>query len=541
MGKSCAMPARNVLFITLDQWRGDCLSALGHPLVQTPTLDALASRGVLFANHWANAAPCGPSRACLYTGTYQHRNRSLLNGTPLDARFTNVALIARAMGYDPVLFGYTDTSVDPRTVPPGDPRLFSYEGVLPGFRALIEDPWEQGSPAWGRWLAERGFDVPLNPHDLYESIEGFPGADRHGSTWAPARFPVELSQTSFVRSAVVDYLEKKGDDPFFVHASFIRPHPPRRNPLGYHDLYAADDVGPFTGGATPEEEAAIHPFAAMVTAGVPVISAPRDEGERRQIRATYYGAQREVDDGLAPLFSYLESSGLADSTLVVMTSDHGEMGGDHWLLEKLGYWDESYHVPLIVVDPRRSADRTRGQVVDAVTESVDVLPTICGYLGAEVPLQADGWSLAPFLETGAPPEYWRDTAHFEWAFSDPVNRFAERAFGLPMSHCSLAVSRGPRYKYVQFGAASDLLPPLLFDLDEDPGQTHNLLDALVGDAGSGKGTGNGKVPAGSEVLEAAWSASQELLHWHMRTAERTLSGSFLHPTKGLVEARDTWR
>jgi len=149
------MPVRNVLFITLDQWRGDCLSALGHPVVETPTLDALARRGVLFANHWANAAPCGPSRACLYTGTYQHRNRSLLNGTPLDARFTNVALLAREAGYDPVLFGYTDSSVDPRTVPAGDPRLFSYEGVLPGFRAVIEDPWEKGSPAWGRWLAAR--------------------------------------------------------------------------------------------------------------------------------------------------------------------------------------------------------------------------------------------------------------------------------------------------------------------------------------------------------------------------------------------------
>ena len=367
-----------------------------------PTLDALAARGVLFANHWANAAPCGPSRACLYTGTYQHRNRSLLNGTPLDTRFTNVALIAREMGYDPVLFGYTDTSIDPRTVAPDDPRLFSYEGVLPGFRALVEDPWEQNSPAWGRWLAARGFDVPANPHDLYEPMEGFPGADDHGSTWAPARFPVELSQTSFVRSAVVDYLEQHGDEPFFVHASFIRPHPPRRNPVGYHDLYAAEDVGPFTG-ATPEEEAAIHPFAAMVTARIPVISAPHDEGERRQVRATYYGAQREVDDGLAPLFAYLESSGLAESTLVVLTSDHGEMGGDHWLLEKLGYWDESYHVPLIVVDPRRSADRTRDRVIEAVTESVDVLPTICDFMGAEVPLQADGWSLAPFVETGTHP------------------------------------------------------------------------------------------------------------------------------------------
>ena len=108
---------RNVLFITVDQWRGDCLSSLGHPVVTTPALDRLAAQGTLFANHWANAAPCGPSRACLYTGTYLHHNRSLLNGTPLDARFTNVALLARQAGYDPVLFGYTDTSLDPRTLP----------------------------------------------------------------------------------------------------------------------------------------------------------------------------------------------------------------------------------------------------------------------------------------------------------------------------------------------------------------------------------------------------------------------------------------
>ena len=88
------------------------------------------------------------------------------------------------------------------------------------------------------------------------------------------------------------------------------------------------------------------------------MGAPRDERERRQVRATYYGAQSEVDDGLAPLFEYLVHSGLAESTLVVLTSDHGEMGGDHWLLEKLGFWDESYHVPLIVVDPRRGGRGT---------------------------------------------------------------------------------------------------------------------------------------------------------------------------------------
>ena len=156
-------PPRNVLFITLDQWRGDCLSALGHPVVETPTLDALAARGVLFANHWANAAPCGPSRACLYTGTYQHRNRSILNGTPLDARFTNVALLARESGYDPVLFGYTDTSVDPRTVPPGDPRLSSYEGILPGFRVARRGSLGAGEPGLGSLARRPGRRRPGQP------------------------------------------------------------------------------------------------------------------------------------------------------------------------------------------------------------------------------------------------------------------------------------------------------------------------------------------------------------------------------------------
>jgi arylsulfatase A-like enzyme len=516
-------PHRNVLFITVDQWRGDCLSALGHPVVETPTLDALAGRGVLFANHWANAAPCGPSRACLYTGTYQHRNRSVLNGTPLDARFTNVALLARELGYDPVLFGYTDTSVDPRTVAPDDPRLFTYEGVLPGLRTVVTDPWEQGSPAWGAWLAAQGFDVPNDPHELYQPISDFPGSEDHGPTWAPARFPAELSQTRFIAGAVTDWLEANGAEPFFIHASFIRPHPPRRNPIGYHDLYDAEQIGTFTGGATPEDESAIHPLAAF-TQAVPEVRAPRGERDRRQVRATYYGAQKEVDDGLAAVFDYLGRSGLAASTMVVVTSDHGEMGGDHWLLEKLGYWDESYHVPLIVVDPRAEADGGRGSIVRAVTESVDILPTICEFIGADVPLQADGWSLAPFTNGEGIPEHWRDTAHFEWDFSDPSGQMIEGFLNIPMSHCSLAVSRGPTHKYVQFATGADVFPPLLFDLRDDPQQVHNLCN-----------------DAGDAWASAAWEGAQELLRWRMRTSERTLSGHFLSPTKGLVSSRDTWR
>ena len=518
---------RNVLLITVDQWRGDCLSALGHPLLTTPALDGLAAQGTLFANHWASAAPCGPSRACLYTGTYLHHNRSVNNGTPLDARFTNMALLARDAGYDPVLFGYTDTSLDPRTLPAGDPRLSSYEEVLPGFRAVIHDPWEAGSQQWGRWLSAQGVDVPANPHDLYRPIPDFPGSDDHGSTWAPARFSAEQSETAFMVRALTTWLDQHGDDPFFVHASFIRPHPPRRNPLGYHDLYDADDIPSFVAAPTKTEEAATHPLN-QVLLYLPHVGAPEDELERRQMRATYHGAQKEVDSQLARLFAHLDSLGLAESTLVVLTSDHGEMGGDHWLFEKLGYWDESFHVPLIIRDPDPAAGGGRGRVVHAFTESVDVLPTICRWMGIDVPLQADGYTLQPFLTGGESggaveaPDHWRSEAHWSWNFSNPATRLAEQFLGVPMAHCALDVVRGADTKYVQFAAESNLLPPLLFDLAADPWQLHDLV-------GRGEAGDNG------------WEAAQRLLQWRMRYDDRTHTGTMLTASDGLVEAQDEWR
>ncbi|HAD36074.1 MAG TPA: sulfatase, partial [Gammaproteobacteria bacterium] len=129
--------ASNVLFITADQWRGDCLSALDHPCLRTPHLDALAREGVLFRRHYAQASPCGPSRASLYTGLYLHNHRSVVNGTPLDPRHTNVALEARKAGYEPALFGYTDVSANSRQTHPNDPASRSNEGVLPGMVPVV--------------------------------------------------------------------------------------------------------------------------------------------------------------------------------------------------------------------------------------------------------------------------------------------------------------------------------------------------------------------------------------------------------------------
>lgn len=516
------MARGNVLHITVDQWRGDCLSAAGHPLVRTPVLDGLAARGVRFANHWANVAPCGPSRATLHTGMYAMNHRSVLNGTPLDARFTNVALEARRAGYVPRLFGYTDTTVDPRTVTdPADPRLFDYEGVLPGFDVVHNDPSEGAGPLrWGRWLAERGRDVPSDPRLLYRPDLSYPGASEHSDWWAPGHFGPDETETAFLTDTLLDWLARHGDDPWFVHASILRPHPPYRCAVGYHDRYAADDVPGFRGHPTREAEAASHPLAAAAV-GLPGVAAPDDERDRRQLRATYYGMMAEVDDQLGRLLGWLDESGLAGDTLIVLTSDHGDQMGDHWLLEKLAWFDESYHVPLIVVDPRPEADATRGSVVTAPTEHVDVLPTLCTWMDVEVPLQVDGRALQPFLHEGAAPPDWRDVVHWEWDFRNPWLHLAEDMLGIPMEQCAMNVARGERWKHVRFAADRSVLPPLLFDLEADPDQVHDLA-ADPGHAG--------------EVADGV----DEMLRWRMRHAERTLTGHMVTP-EGLVVRRDPHR
>jgi arylsulfatase A-like enzyme len=214
--------------------------------------------------------------------------------------------------------------------------------------------------------------------------------------------------------------------------------------------------------------------------------------------------------------------------LVVLTSDHGEMGGDHWLLEKCGYWDESFHIPLVVKDPFAQSDATRGSVVSQPTESVDVSATVLDWLGLEVPAQVDGWPLTPFLRTGVAPQHWRTAAHWEWDFRHSRSRAAEQYFGIPREHCSLAVVRSAGAKYVQFAADADFLPPLLFDLEADPGHTRNLAVP--------PGAGNHKGEAGLELAMA-----QDMLRWRMRNLERTLSNCYLAPGIGPVWARDDWR
>ena len=489
----------NVLLITADQWRADCLSALGHPCLRTPHLDALAADGVLFRRHFAQASPCGPSRASLHTGMYALNHRSVTNGTPLDARHTNLAAEARKAGYRPVLFGYTDLSHDPRALPAGDPRLLSYEGIYPDFEVGLYLP--EDNAAWLDHLARR--------HGRRPGLDELFG----GALGEPAPYPAADSETAFLADRFLDWLERRDDaGPWFAHLSFLKPHPPLVAPAPWHALYDPDAVPPPRRAATMAAEAAAHPWLAAKLRQ-PLSHSwygkPADLGEAaiRRARAVYYGLISEVDHHLGRIVAALSARGERDDTLIVFTSDHGEMLGDHWLLGKDGFFPEAFHVPLIIVDP--GAPGTRGRVIDAFTEHVDLMPTILERIGVDVPLQCDGLSLAPWL-AGATPAGWRAAAHFEHDFRDVETLAFERALGLASQRCALAVRQGASHAYVHFNG----LPALCYDLARDPQQRHDIAAD----------------PArAAEVLAQA----QAMLCWRMDMAERRLTGCKLTPA-GIV-------
>ncbi|MFP6707344.1 MAG: alkaline phosphatase family protein [Alphaproteobacteria bacterium] len=509
----------NVLFITTDQWRGECLSVMGHPVVKTPHLDALAASGALFRHHYSQATPCGPARASLYTGLYQHNHRVVTNGTPLDERHANFALEARKGGHDPVLFGYTDIAADPRGRDPDDPELKKRAGLLPGLTPLVR--MDNGYRPWMDALRRRGYPVDDEPQALFRpNREGIDPT--RGLTFAPTWYRAEDSGAAFLTDQVLDYITARGERPWFSHISYHAPHPPYIAPEPYHALYDPGLVPLPVRRDSAAEEAGQHPWARFYLANQ--LDAAYTHGaslkdyldipqcEMRQIRATYYAMITEIDDQIGRLIAHLKETGVWQRTLIVFTSDHGDQLGDHWMMSKFSYYRQTYHIPLIIRDPRAASEPGRGAAIDAFTENVDLMPTILDCLGLGVPAACDGASLLPFCH-GAKVPNWRGEAHASIDFRYFPGLDGGQTLGLAPDQCNANLLWDRRYKYVHFAG----LPPLFFDLESDPHEFHNLADD----------------PAHHGlVLEYA----QKMLSWRMNHEERTLANTRLGP-EGMVEHR----
>lgn len=382
---------RNTLFIVIDQLRFDALFGELGSVLAAPALRALAARSAVFAQHFTATVPCGPSRASLLTGLRPERHGAWRNGVPMQRGTPNLAQLARRQGVEPLLFGYTDNQPHPADHHANDPDLAIYENCMPGFRELCEMRLENGFE-WPGFLAQQGYAVPRplpqRWFDLYR-----PQGDALGG---PALYRAEHSDTAYLTDRVLRSLEIRRDRPWFAHVTYIRPHPPLVAPDPWHRLVDPADV------RLPEAAGAEHPFLDAWRAAPAEASGlfwgfdgkpdSLSEAQIRLLRATYLGLVAEVDHHVGRLLQWLDDTGQADDTLVVLTADHGEMLGDWGLWGKRNPFEASWRVPLMIAGPGVEAGR-----LDALSCSVDIVPTLLEWLGDGADHNFDGRSLWPLL------------------------------------------------------------------------------------------------------------------------------------------------
>ncbi|WP_170415375.1 sulfatase-like hydrolase/transferase [Ruegeria atlantica] len=464
--------AKNVLFIIIDQLRADCLNGALADHVDLPNMRAFMGEAVTFERHFSVTNPCGPSRVSILTGQYAMNHRSVRNGTPLRHDTPNIATEMRKAGYLPMLFGYTDTSADPRVFDRNDPILKSYEHPMEGFHEVLEMRLEESYP-WRGHLMQKGYKFE-DYWDVHKPVAPQGGQPRLND---PAMYRAEDSDTAFLTDVFLNSMAPYVGKNWFAHLTYIRPHPPLVAPAPYNSMYDPSTLPRPEGFSDPLDERAMHPFLGPTidntSAGDFVLGFDGVEPTLENIqtlRAVYLGLATEVDHHVGRVIQFLKDSGQYDDTLVVITADHGEMLGDRHSWGKMSVYDAAYKTPLIIRDPK--SQKYAGSMISVPTESIDVTPTILDWIGQTIPNSMDGRSLLPLMK-GQIPDDWRAYSFSELDFAEPEKpTIWQQVLGTGNSDSCLGILRDERFTLVEFAAD---LPPILFD-HQDGGQLRNKAE-----------------------------------------------------------------
>ena len=469
----------NILFIMYDQLRFDYLSCAGHPHLHTPHFDRVAAMGVRFSNAYVQSPICGSSRMCYYTGRYASSHGAHWNGFPLRVGEQTLGDHLRKIGMDCWLLGKTHMKADAE----GMERL----GLAPDSTIGARQA-ECGFDAWARddglWAygPDGYYDEKRSPYNEYLKSKGYDGEnpwadyanasisdDQIASGWMfrnadqPANIREEDSETPWLTDQTIEFMQQtKG--PWCAHVSFIKPHWPYIVPAPYHNMYGPNHVPQARRHEVELEDP--HPVLGAYQ-GNKVASAFQREDVRNKVIPAYMGLIKQCDDQLGRLLDHLEETDTLKDTMIVLTSDHGDYLGDHWLGEKDLFHEQSVKVPLIIYDPRASADATRGTVSDVLVESIDLAATFVEAAGGKVPDHIiEGRSLLPWLR-GETPE-WREFVISEYDYSATPQCVK---LGLEPRDARLFMVFDGRYKMMH---AEGGFRPMLFDLAEDPDEFHDL-------------------------------------------------------------------
>ena len=470
----------NILFIMYDQLRFDYLSCAGHPHLHTPNFDKVAAKGVRFTNAYVQSPVCGASRMSFYTGRYASSHGAQQNGFPLRVGEITLGDHLRREGMDCWLIGKTHMKADAE----GMARLGLSADSLIGARQAEcgFDVWIRDDGLWGEG-PDGFYDEKRSPYNEYLKSKGYAsqkpwadfanaGVNEEGeiaSGWMfkhadlPANIREGDSETPWLTQKAIEFVEQ-ARAPWCAHVSYIKPHWPYIVPAPYHNMYGANHVPSPT--RHPVEREDPHPvFGAYMQNRI--AKAFQQDEVRRKVIPAYMGLIKQCDDQLGVLLDYLEKSGRMDDTMIVLTSDHGDYLGDHWLGEKDLFHEPSVKVPMIIYDPRTTADHTRGTSCAALVESIDLAATFVEVAGGTVPDHIiEGRSLLSWL-AGETPK-WREFVISEYDYSASPQCVK---LGLEPRDARLFMVFDGRYKLIH---AEGGFRPMLFDLLEDPQEFHDL-------------------------------------------------------------------
>ena len=414
----------NVLFLICDDLNCD-LGCYGHPQVQSPNIDRLAARGVRFAQAHCQYPLCGPSRASFMTGLYPDQTLIHGNAIYLRTRVPNVVTMSQIFRRD----GYFAMRIG---------KIFHY-----GVPRHIGTGGHDDPDSWDYTINPRGRDK--DEEDKIFSLR--PGSFGGTLSWLAADGTDEEQTDGIGATAAVKMLERFAENgrPFFLAVGFYRPHTPYVAPKADFARYPVDSI---TVPTIPDGYYDSLPAPARKWLLRKKVQVGLDPALAKQAIQAYHASITFVDRQVGRVLDALEKTGLADNTIVLLTSDHGYHMGEHGYYQKTTLFENATHVPLIIAVPGM---KTAGQVATGPVEMVDFYPTLAELAGLQVPESVGGVSLVPVLR-------------------DPKTVVRTSALTQLGNGYSIRTSR---YRYTEWGENGSLGKEL-YDHDSDPAEMHNL-------------------------------------------------------------------
>lgn len=438
-------PARpNLLFLWVDQHRGDTMPCAGNTALQAPNLRRLGEQSFCFRHAYCSQPVCTPSRGTIMTGLYPHNHGSVQNNIRLDPKVRTFAEYL-APGCATAYFGKWHLGDEIR--------------AQHGFKE-----WRSVEDGAYRQFYTNQEDLKLRSSYHYHLTKaGFPPDEKDADSDGAAVFSRTMAAAMAERYTKVNYLAdeatkflhaRRDGEPFVLSVNSLEPHPPSYGPL--NELHRPEDVvtGPAFAVPVGADASKLHRqvYARLHKNGYK--NHPIDTADDfRRLRANYYGLVAMVDRAYGRVLRALEESGQADNTIIVYTSDHGDMMGDHGLMQKGVFYEGATHIPLMIHVPWLSR---RQVVMNQPINLVDLTPTLLDLLNGSVPSGLDGQSRAGALRN---PASWRaEDIVIEW-HEDGDHSVDGRSLRTA-DNWKLNLYRGDT--------------PELYDLNTDPGELRNL-------------------------------------------------------------------